>query len=83
MSENKMFCYQCQEASKGVGCDKVGICGKTSEVANLQDLMMYSLKGISLYGVKADEIGYTMPGLDRLIIDSLFKIGRASCRERV
>ena len=72
MSENKMFCYQCQEASKGVGCDKVGICGKTSEVANLQDLMMYSLKGISLYGVKADEIGYTMPGLDRLIIDSLF-----------
>ncbi|MDG2764858.1 hypothetical protein P7M25_26355, partial [Vibrio parahaemolyticus] len=35
-----MFCFQCQEASKGTGCTKVGVCGKTSEVANLQDLMI-------------------------------------------
>ncbi len=72
MSENQMFCYQCQEAAGGKGCTKVGVCGKTSEVSNLQDLMMYSLKGISLYGVKADAIGYKMEGLDRFIIDSLF-----------
>ncbi len=67
-----MFCYQCQEAAGGKGCTKVGVCGKTSEVANLQDLMIYTLKGISVLGVKADEIGYTMPGLDRFIIDGLF-----------
>jgi len=67
-----MFCYQCQEASGGKGCTKVGVCGKTSEVANLQDLMIYALKGISIYGLKADEIDYTMPGLDRFLIEGLF-----------
>ncbi|WFA08213.1 hydroxylamine reductase [Tissierella sp. Yu-01] len=67
-----MFCYQCQETAGGKGCTKVGVCGKTSEVANLQDLMIYTLKGISVLGVKADEIGYNMPGLDRFIIDGLF-----------
>ncbi len=67
-----MFCYQCQEAAGGKGCTKVGVCGKTADVANLQDLMIYALKGISELGVKADEIGYDMDGLDRFIIESLF-----------
>ncbi len=43
----RMFCYQCQEASRGVGCTVKGVCGKTAEVANLQDLLIYTLKGIS------------------------------------
>ena len=43
----RMFCYQCQEASRGVGCTVKGACGKTAEVANLQDLLIYTLKGIS------------------------------------
>src|SRR5690554_6908571 len=72
MAENQMFCYQCQEAAGGKGCTKVGMCGKTSDVANLQDLMIYALKGISELGLKADEIGYKMEGLDRLIIEGLF-----------
>lgn len=42
-----MFCNQCQETGKGTGCDVEGACGKTAEVANLQDLLIYSLKGIS------------------------------------
>ena len=42
-----MFCYQCQEASKGIGCDVRGVCGKNEEVAKLQDLLIYALKGIS------------------------------------
>ena len=67
-----MFCYQCQEALKGVGCTKVGVCGKTSEVANLQDLMIYTLKGISVLGLKADEIEYKKPGLDRFLMEGLF-----------
>ncbi|NMB25341.1 MAG: hydroxylamine reductase, partial [Firmicutes bacterium] len=42
-----MFCFQCQEAAKGTGCVVRGICGKTEEVAKLQDLLIYTLKGIS------------------------------------
>lgn len=72
MSENKMFCFQCQEALKGIGCTKVGVCGKTSEVANLQDLMIYALKGISEVGLKADNLNIKVEGMDRLIIDGLF-----------
>ena len=67
-----MFCYQCQEAAQGTGCTKVGMCGKTADLAALQDLMIYTVKGLSILGLKADEIGYSMEGLDRLIIDSLF-----------
>lgn len=67
-----MFCFQCQETAGGKGCTKVGVCGKTADLANLQDLMVYTVKGISELGVKADEIGYEIPGLDRFIIDGLF-----------
>ena len=67
-----MFCYQCQETVGGKGCTKVGVCGKTADLANLQDLMIYTLKGISELGVKADEIGYEVEGLDRFIMDGLF-----------
>jgi len=67
-----MFCYQCQEAAGGRGCTKVGVCGKTADLAALQDLMIYSLKGLSALGVKADEADITVPGMDRLIVDGLF-----------
>ncbi len=67
-----MFCYQCQEAMGNKGCTKVGMCGKTADLAALQDLMIYTVKGLSVLGLKADEIDYTMEGLDRIIIDSLF-----------
>jgi hypothetical protein len=52
MTDKKMFCFQCQEALNGKGCTQVGVCGKTSEVANLQDLMIYALKGLSQVGVR-------------------------------
>ena len=42
-----MFCFQCQEAAKGTGCEVKGVCGKNEEVAKLQDLLVYTLKGIS------------------------------------
>ncbi|HZK00100.1 MAG TPA: hydroxylamine reductase [Tissierellaceae bacterium] len=72
MSEHKMFCYQCQEALGGKACTKVGLCGKTADVSALQDLMIYALKGISVLGVKADEIGHQVEGLDRFLIEGLF-----------
>lgn len=47
--DNSMFCYQCEQTFGGKGCTKSGVCGKTPEIANLQDLLIYQLKGISCY----------------------------------
>jgi hydroxylamine reductase len=46
----EMFCYQCEQTANGKGCTRQGVCGKTPEVANLQDLLIFQLKGISCYG---------------------------------
>lgn len=68
-----MFCHQCQEALKGIGCNlQAGVCGKTSEVANLQDLLIYTLKGVALYNQQARQAGIHLPKTNRLIIDGLF-----------
>ncbi len=67
-----MFCYQCQEASKGKGCTIRGVCGKTDEVANLQDLFIYVLKGISIYSIKAREAGINTEKADEFILKGLF-----------
>lgn len=50
-----MFCYQCQEAIKNTGCTKGGACGKKESTSNLQDLLIYVLKGIAIYVEKAKE----------------------------
>ncbi|MDR7869304.1 MAG: hydroxylamine reductase [Tissierellaceae bacterium] len=47
--ENAMFCFQCEQTVGGKGCTKLGVCGKTPEIAGLQDLLIYQLKGISCY----------------------------------
>ncbi len=52
-----MFCFQCQETAKNTGCTVRGVCGKQEDLANLQDLMIYALKGISIYGEKLKELG--------------------------
>ena len=45
-----MFCFQCQETAKNEACTVKGVCGKPEETADLQDLLIYVCKGISLYG---------------------------------
>ncbi|MDK2585590.1 hydroxylamine reductase [Romboutsia sedimentorum] len=55
--ENSMFCYQCEQTAGGKGCTKMGVCGKTPEIAGLQDLLIYQLKGISFYAKKLIEKG--------------------------
>lgn len=55
--ENPMFCYQCEQTVGGKGCTKVGVCSKTPEIAGLQDLLIYQLKGISLYAVNIIDKG--------------------------
>ena len=52
-----MFCFQCQETAKNTGCTIKGMCGKPEETANLQDLLIYILRGIAVYGEKAKELG--------------------------
>ncbi|WP_027701278.1 hydroxylamine reductase [Metaclostridioides mangenotii] len=49
--ENSMFCYQCEQTAGGKGCTKVGVCGKTPDIACMQDLLIYQLKGISSYAM--------------------------------
>ena len=46
----EMFCYQCEQTANGKGCTKLGVCSKTAEIANLQDLLIFQVKGISCYG---------------------------------
>ena len=67
-----MFCFQCQEAAKGTGCTVKGVCGKTPEVAGIQDVMMYFLRGLSVYAEKGREHGVTDPEVDRFIFEGLF-----------
>ena len=68
-----MFCYQCQEAAHNTGCTVKGVCGKTSDVANLQDLLVYVLKGISHSTVALRSRGVEIPvATNRFIVDSLF-----------
>lgn len=67
-----MFCYQCQETLKGEGCIVHGVCGKSPEVANLQDLLIYVLKGIAVYGVRAKALGIEDPAIGTFIAEALF-----------
>ena len=52
-----MFCFQCQETAKNTGCTVKGVCGKPEDTANLQDLLIYALRGLAVYGEKAKELG--------------------------
>jgi len=67
-----MFCYQCQEASKGTGCTVRGVCGKTDDLANMQDLLTYVLKGISIYSTGARELGIENEEVNKFVANGLF-----------
>ena len=67
-----MFCFQCEQTAKGEGCTKIGVCGKTPEVAALQDLLIYSLKGLSLYAVEAQKVGVSDESVNTFTCEALF-----------
>ena len=67
-----MFCYQCQETAKGTGCEVRGVCGKTEEVAKLQDLLIYTVKGISQIAVKAKLDEAALKAVNYPVMTSLF-----------
>ncbi len=67
-----MFCFQCQETAKNTGCTVKGVCGKPEDTANLQDLLIFVLKGISVYGEKLKELGEPDRNNDNFIAEGLF-----------
>lgn len=68
-----MFCFQCQETALNKGCTIKGVCGKTADVANLQDLLVFLLKGISHHTVRRRKRGIEVPvEIDRFVMESLF-----------
>ncbi|MDD4272965.1 MAG: hydroxylamine reductase [Desulfobacter postgatei] len=68
-----MFCFQCQETAKNQGCTINGICGKKGSTANLQDLLIYNLKGIALLAQKAKNAGADVPTANgKFIAEGLF-----------
>jgi hydroxylamine reductase len=67
-----MFCNQCQETARGTGCDIRGVCGKTEEVANLQDLLIYTLKGIAQIVVASKIDVNAIPEVNHQVLSGLF-----------
>jgi len=67
-----MFCFQCQETAKNTGCTVKGVCGKPEDTANLQDLLIYVLRGISVYGEKAKDFGIFDKASGLFIAQALF-----------
>jgi hydroxylamine reductase len=70
--EENMFCFQCEQAAQGTGCTKIGVCGKRPDVAALQDLLVYALKGIAFWANEARRAGKKDPEIDRFMIEGLF-----------
>lgn len=67
-----MYCYQCEQTSKGTGCTTFGVCGKDPTSAALQDLLIYTAKGVSMYAHRAAQLGAADREIDRAILDFLF-----------
>jgi hydroxylamine reductase len=67
-----MFCYQCEQTSKGEGCQTLGVCGKDETTATLQDLLIHAVKGISMYANRARLQGASDPEVDAFTIQAIF-----------
>lgn len=67
-----MFCNQCEQTAKGIGCEKIGVCGKTDDVAALQDLLTYAIQGLSLVAVEARKTGIIDNRIDRFTLQAIF-----------
>jgi hydroxylamine reductase len=67
-----MFCNQCEQTAKGTGCTKIGVCGKPSDVAALQDLLTYAVQGLSLVAVAGRKVGVIDNATDRFSLEAIF-----------
>jgi len=67
-----MFCNQCEQTAKGEGCTKVGVCGKQPDVAALQDLLTYAVKGLAVYAVEGRKVGVKDRETDVFACEAIF-----------
>jgi hydroxylamine reductase len=67
-----MFCFQCEQTTKGTGCTDFAVCGKDESTARLQDLLVHAAKGIAQFGHRARLLGVTNPELDHFLLEALF-----------
>ena len=67
-----MFCYQCEQTAKGTGCTIQGVCGKQPEVAALQDLLLYTLMGLSQVAVTGRTVGVSDRGVNVFTVKAAF-----------
>jgi hydroxylamine reductase len=67
-----MFCFQCEQTSKGTGCSDFAVCGKDEQTAILQDLLIHAAKGVAQYLHRARALGAQDPALDRFLLKALF-----------
>lgn len=67
-----MFCYQCEQTSKGEGCQTIGVCGKDESTSTMQDLLIHAVKGISMYAHRACTLGSADPEIDAFTIQAIF-----------
>jgi hydroxylamine reductase len=72
MEDRNMFCYQCEQTAKGEGCTKIGVCGKEPGVAALQDLLIYSLRGLALYAQEGRKAGVVDGAANAFTSEGLF-----------
>ncbi len=72
MATQNMFCYQCEQTAKGEGCTIGGVCGKSPEVAALQDLLVHALRGLALYALEGLKKNIKISGQDAFTAEALF-----------
>jgi hydroxylamine reductase len=72
MSQNQMFCYQCEQTAKGQGCTVAGVCGKNADVSALQDLLVYMLRGLGQLSTEARKAGVKDEDIDLFTAEALF-----------
>ena len=67
-----MFCFQCEQTARGEGCTKIGVCGKQPDVAALQDLLIYAVKGLSQVALEAGKVGIVDQAVNKFTYEALF-----------
>lgn len=86
---NNMFCFQCEQTAGCSGCTgKMGVCGKSADIANLQDeltgaLILFGLKGIAAYAYHAFVLGYSDEDVNSFFYEGLFAVGEDLNMERL
>jgi hydroxylamine reductase len=67
-----MFCNQCEQTAKGTGCTKIGVCGKSDQLAALQDLLTYAVQGLSVVAVEGRKVGISDNEINRFSLEAIF-----------